>query len=35
MDVQKFSDLVDLYQGKKMHGKALNMLHECVKFSHD
>lgn len=25
---QKFSDLIDLYQGKKMHGKALKMLHE-------
>lgn len=28
VDEQKFSDLIDLYQGKKMHGKALKMLHE-------
>lgn len=30
-DRQKFSDLIDLYQGKKMHGKALAMLHEWVQ----
>jgi hypothetical protein len=30
VDKQKFSDLIDLYQGKKMHGKALAMLHERV-----
>jgi hypothetical protein len=27
-DGQKFGDLIDLYQGKKMHAKALKMLHE-------
>jgi len=27
-DEQKFSDLIDLYQGKKMHDKALTMLEE-------
>jgi hypothetical protein len=25
---QKYSDLIDLYQGKKMHDKALTMLEE-------
>lgn len=25
---QKFGDLIDLYQGKRMHSKALKMLHE-------
>jgi hypothetical protein len=29
-DEQKYSDLIDLYQGKKMHDKALTMLEECV-----
>ena len=28
---KKFSDLIDLYQGKKMHKKALAMLHEQVR----
>jgi hypothetical protein len=27
-DEQKFGDLIDLYQGKKMHDKALTMLEE-------
>jgi hypothetical protein len=27
-DEQKYSDLIDLYQGKKMHDKALTMLEE-------
>jgi hypothetical protein len=27
-DGQKYSDLIDLYQGKKMHDKALTMLEE-------
>jgi hypothetical protein len=27
-DKQKYSDLIDLYQGKKMHDKALTMLEE-------
>ena len=27
---QKYTDLIDLYQGKKMHAKALSMLHESV-----
>ncbi|KAE8540615.1 hypothetical protein D1P53_002978 [Cryptococcus gattii VGV] len=27
----KFGDLIDLYQGKKMHRKALTMLHELAK----
>jgi hypothetical protein len=29
-DGQKYSDLIDLYQGKKMHDKALTMLEEWV-----
>lgn len=31
---QKFTDLIDLYQGKKMHAKALKMLHEYVDRSY-
>lgn len=26
--VQKFTDLIDLYKGKKMHEKALKLIHE-------
>ncbi|OWZ49934.1 hypothetical protein C368_06859 [Cryptococcus neoformans 125.91] len=32
---KKFSDLIDLYQGKKMHRKALTMLHELAKEEDD
>nr|XP_018264809.1 uncharacterized protein I303_02989 [Kwoniella dejecticola CBS 10117]OBR86967.1 hypothetical protein I303_02989 [Kwoniella dejecticola CBS 10117] len=32
---KKFGDLIDLYQGKKMHGKALKMLHELAKEEED
>ncbi|KIR39958.1 hypothetical protein I307_04942 [Cryptococcus deuterogattii 99/473] len=32
---KKFTDLVDLYQGKKMHRKALTMLHELAKEEDD
>ncbi|WVQ78836.1 hypothetical protein IAT38_000927 [Cryptococcus sp. DSM 104549] len=32
---KKFGDLIDLYQGKKMHAKALNMLHELAKEEED
>ncbi|WWC68549.1 uncharacterized protein I206_102478 [Kwoniella pini CBS 10737] len=32
---KKFGDLIDLYQGKKMHGKALKMLHELAKDEED
>ncbi|KJE00813.1 hypothetical protein I311_05610, partial [Cryptococcus gattii NT-10] len=31
----KFGDLIDLYQGKKMHRKALTMLHELAKDEDD
>ncbi|KAK4684616.1 Vam6/Vps39-like protein vacuolar protein sorting-associated protein 39, partial [Tremellales sp. Uapishka_1] len=32
---KKFGDLIDLYQGKKMHRKALNMLQELAKDEED
>lgn len=32
---RKFSDLIDLYQGKKMHRKALTMLRELAKEEDD
>ncbi|ORY29789.1 hypothetical protein BCR39DRAFT_588162 [Naematelia encephala] len=32
---KKFADLIDLYQGKKMHGKALGMLRELAKEEDD
>ncbi|WVW80239.1 hypothetical protein I302_102217 [Kwoniella bestiolae CBS 10118] len=32
---KKFGDLIDLYQGKKMHSKALKMLHELAKDEED
>ncbi|WVQ93507.1 hypothetical protein IAU59_000581 [Kwoniella sp. CBS 9459] len=32
---KKFGDLIDLYQGKKMHGKALKLLHELAKDEED
>ncbi|WVO14727.1 hypothetical protein L204_102365 [Cryptococcus depauperatus] len=32
---KKFGDLIDLYQGKKMHKKALSMLHELAKEEDD
>ncbi|WWD16424.1 hypothetical protein CI109_100850 [Kwoniella shandongensis] len=32
---KKFGDLIDLYQGKKMHSKALRMLHELAKDEED
>lgn len=28
--VQRFAELKDLYYGKKMHAKALQLLRECV-----
>ncbi|ORX35229.1 hypothetical protein BD324DRAFT_642956 [Kockovaella imperatae] len=34
-DQKKFSDLVDLYQGKKMHKKALAMLHDLAMEEED
>ena len=33
MPLQKFAELKDLYFGKKMHDKALNLLREFVFFS--
>ncbi|XAO26749.1 hypothetical protein I312_105589 [Cryptococcus bacillisporus CA1280] len=32
---KKFGDLIDLYQGKKMHRKALTMLHQLAKEEDD
>ncbi|WRT65779.1 uncharacterized protein IL334_002728 [Kwoniella shivajii] len=32
---KKFGDLIDLYQGKRMHGKALKMLQELAKDEED
>ncbi|EIW66424.1 hypothetical protein TREMEDRAFT_70067 [Tremella mesenterica DSM 1558] len=32
---KKFGDLIDLYQGKKMHSKALTLLHELAKEEED
>ncbi|WVF65869.1 hypothetical protein IAT40_000606 [Kwoniella sp. CBS 6097] len=32
---KKFGDLIDLYQGKKMHSKALKLLHELAKDEED
>ncbi|OCF40067.1 hypothetical protein I317_06142 [Kwoniella heveanensis CBS 569] len=32
---KKFGDLIDLYQGKKMHAKALKLLHELAKDEED
>ncbi|WWC88076.1 uncharacterized protein L201_002980 [Kwoniella dendrophila CBS 6074] len=32
---RKFGDLIDLYQGKKMHAKALKMLHELAEDEED
>ncbi|KAK8861657.1 hypothetical protein IAR55_002480 [Kwoniella newhampshirensis] len=32
---KKFGDLIDLYHGKTMHGKALKMLHELAKEEDD
>lgn len=31
---QKFSELIDLYRGKKMHDKALSLLKEYANFIH-
>ena len=31
--LEKFAELKDLYFGKKMHDKALNLLREFVSFS--
>ncbi|WVR03742.1 hypothetical protein IAU60_000737 [Kwoniella sp. DSM 27419] len=34
-DQHKYGDLIDLYQGKKMHAKALKLLHELAKEEDD